>query len=156
MLNVKMLILRLAQDKSGLMLNVKMLIHAPRSVDVREISVTPPWDVRYINGRCMKDDGWALLSKSGFSYRAILSFGLSRLIDWLMPFDRLARAKKRRVDEGGRAWGHLPLIFLTTNRSNLHESLIDQNRQNILYWAWCSYHSIQHHQVNSQFWRIAC
>ena len=30
----------------------------------------------------------------GFSYRAILSFGLSRLIDWLMPFDRLARAKK--------------------------------------------------------------
>ena len=29
-----------------------------------------------------------------FSYRAILSFGLSRLIVWLVPFDRLARAKK--------------------------------------------------------------
>jgi len=39
------------------------------------------------------------LPKSGFSYRAILSFGLSRLIDWLMPFDRLARAKKRAMDD---------------------------------------------------------
>ncbi len=34
------------------------------------------------------------MRKIAFSYRAILSFGLSRLIDWLMPFDRLARAKK--------------------------------------------------------------
>ena len=37
-----------------------------------------------------------------------MAFGLSRLIDWLMPFDRLARAKKRGVGEGGResrVWG---------------------------------------------------
>ena len=34
------------------------------------------------------------MRKIAFPYRAILSFGLSRLIVWLEPFDRLARAKK--------------------------------------------------------------
>ena len=36
------------------------------------------------------------MRKIAFPYRAILTFGLSRLIDWLEPFDRLARAKNMR------------------------------------------------------------
>ena len=63
---------------------------------------------------------WLLHTKSKiplFSYRAILPFGLSRLIVWLVPFDRLARAKKT----GARSktcfstcqtvFWHVPLFF---------------------------------------------
>ena len=46
---------------------------------------------------CLFSLGYCDVLVPHFPYRAILPFGLSRLIDWLMPFDRLARAKNTHV-----------------------------------------------------------
>ena len=46
-----------------------------------------------VRGRKMKVGGKLLhFPPTRFFYRAILSFGSCRLINWLVPFDRLARA----------------------------------------------------------------